>query len=829
MESPTQGLVPEEVQRSVRALFEGGDIIEIRQLGVRLPGRSSTVTLSGYFDNSDDLIRAVSEHAGVASGTYITLNPVREGLLARRANRMDVASRGETTVDADILRRRWLLIDIDPVRPAGISATDVEKAAGQERSQAIVAWLRDRGWDEPVVADSGNGVHLLYRLSEDITTELVRDALVALSLQFDDEQAVVDRTVFNASRIARLYGTMARKGENLPERPHRPSRIVRVPSDEALVTREQLEALAALAPKPGTAADKGVDIERALRDAGMEFTGPRRWNSADLWELEECPWNPEHLRTARVGRFDSGAVFAGCFHNSCAGKIWKDLRPLLNIEEAQGRAGGSQASLLLQIVRDAGVELWHDAAGTAYATIPRLGHHNVRGTAVSGWVRHQYYEATSRVPSALAVRETLELLHAEALWKGPEHTAFLRTARIGSTIYIDLGDSEWQTVTVSGAGWSLEAEVPVRFVRGSGARWLPAPVGDGQGTEIDAIRKLRALVNVESDDDFVLLLAYVTYCLGGRGPYPLLVLNGEQGSAKSTLARMVVRLVDPNKLELLDPPTSLEQLIITAVHRHLLAFDNLSGARPWLSDALCRLSTGGGLAKRELYTDAGLVVFDALRPVVLNGIDDLTARGDLADRTVLITLPAIETESRRTEADLWAEFEAIAPAVFAELLGLTAGALRELPQVALAETPRMADFAFWGSAVERAAGWPVDTFAGAYGESRVRAEAAVIDSQPVIDATVKLMDSLKMPVHVVGKVSATEWSGRASELLNVLNAGLQDRPPSWPRQPSRLSNLLRRAAPVLRSLGIEVEMGERVGKHRVRVITIRKVAVDGGR
>ena len=193
------------------------------------------------------------------------------------------------------------------------------------------------------------------------------------------------------------------------------------------------------------------------------------------------------------------------------------------------------------------------------------------------------------------------------------------------------------------------------------------------------IEVLRSFLNVQSDNDFVLVVAWALAVLRNRGPYPVIVLSGEQGSAKSTFSAILRALLDPNTAPLRALPREDRDLFIAASNGHVLAFDNVSGLPGWISDTLCRLATGGGFAVRQLYTDQDEVLFDAARPVILNGIEEIVTRPDLADRAVFLTLQPIPEEHRRPEQELWAAFDAARPRVLgvlldAAVLGLKAAA-----------------------------------------------------------------------------------------------------------------------------------------------------------
>ncbi|MER3481666.1 MAG: DNA primase, partial [Meiothermus sp.] len=272
------------------------------------------------------------------------------------------------------------------------------------------------------------------------------------------------------------------------------------------------------------------------------------------------------------------------------------------------------------------------------------------------------------------------------------------------------------------------------------------------------------------------------------GPYPLMALSGEQGSGKTTLARVLQRMVDPGDVSSL--PRESRDLFVAARHSHVLGFDNVSGLPGWLSDDLCKLSTGGTLRVRELYTDGDEVFFHALRPVILNGITDFVARQDLVDRAILLHLPRLERYE--AEAELWDRFNRLHARALGALLDLASLALRELPRTRVPNL-RMADFARWALAAE--AGYaPPGTFERAFADMRHDSIRVALDSEPIYPYLPRLLEQ--------GRVEAT-----AAELLERLNGLRGDgKPPEgWPRTPHALGQSLKRLAPALRQVGLLAE------------------------
>ena len=384
----------------------------------------------------------------------------------------------------------------------------------------------------------------------------------------------------------------------------------------------------------------------------------------------------------------------------------------------------------------------------------------------------------------------------------PQLDVHIRVAEHDGTLYVDLADDAWRAVEIDKGGWRLVENPPVRFRRAAGVQPLPTPAAGG------SVETLRAFLNVSSDD-FVLVVAWALAVLRNCGPYPVLVLSGEQGSAKSTVSAILRSLLDPNSAPLRALPREDRDLFIAANNSRVLVFDNVSGLPPWTSDTLCRLATGGGFAVRQLYSDQDEVLFDAARPVILNGIEDIVARPDLADRAIFLTLEPIPEERRRPETELWAAFETERPRILGALLDAVVQGLRMLTDTKLKRLPRLADFALWASACETAI-WPPGTFRLAYCGNRDEAVENVIDADPVAAAVRAMMEV------------QTEWTGTATDLLDALTKKAVERvakSKTWSASPRALSGCLRRTATFLRKVGIEIDHSKE-GRVRTRVIHI---------
>lgn len=344
---------------------------------------------------------------------------------------------------------------------------------------------------------------------------------------------------------------------------------------------------------------------------------------------------------------------------------------------------------------------------------------------------------------------------------------------------------------------------------------LPLPVPERGGS----IAQLRRFVNIPDDSDFVLAVAWLVGAARPCGPFPVLVVNGEQGGAKSTTCRALRRLVDPSNADLASGPRDERDLLIAAFNSAVIGFDNMSCVPVWLSDAMCRIATGGGIRTRSLYTDTDEVILNVQRPILINGIDELVSRSDLLDRAVRITLPMIDEVDYRSEADFWTEYEAARPAMFGALLDALSTALRNLDRVRLKTSTRMADFARFVAAAEPSLPWRPGTFIEAYTGNRRSAHELAIEASPVANVLRLWFEG----------IPSGEWVGSASELLTALEATLPTRdgrpikPDGWPKRSNRLSGQLARLAPNLRAVGIHVIRDRDDSRARHRQLTIRKV------
>ena len=341
---------------------------------------------------------------------------------------------------------------------------------------------------------------------------------------------------------------------------------------------------------------------------------------------------------------------------------------------------------------------------------------------------------------------------------------------------------------VTASGWKVIKDPPVRFRRPQGLAPIPEPRPGG------SVMDLQPLVNIDNPDEFRLLVSVLLSYLSPTGPSPVVIFEGQQGTAKSTTEKMVRSIIDPSSPPLMSEPRSEQDLVIAASNSWVLALDNLSQIKRWLSNALCRVATGEGFRTRRLYTNDDEMIFNLRRPILLNGIGAVANQSDLLDRAILLAQPPIADSKRRTEEDIWSEFEKVQPGVLGALLDVLVVVQREVGKINKTNLPRMADFARRSIAAAKALGWTQAEFRRAYNDNRKAADRNALEASPIAEV---LTD------FIVGK---RHWQGTSGELFVILNnlVSFLDRPPRWPRTPEGISAELTRITPNLKADGVEI-------------------------
>ncbi|WP_206281720.1 ATP-binding protein [Streptomyces agglomeratus] len=460
-------------------------------------------------------------------------------------------------------------------------------------------------------------------------------------------------------------------------------------------------------------------------------------------------------------------------------------------EASERGKGPSQASQLVALARER-FDVFMSDDGRPYAVTQ--GGPNIalplRGKAgLRSQLARLYTEATGgNVPSQSALADAMTVLEGIAAVADP-CTPQLRTARHGEHIVVDLASADGRCVLISPDGWERSPRSPVLFRRSGAMKILPMPVREGDG-----LAKLRDLMNT-SEEGFHLLVAWLVASFIPDLPHPILTFRGEQGTGKSKGAAMVIGIVDPSGAPKRTAPRDVKSWATQAFNSWALCIDNVSYIPDWFSDALCRAVTGDGIVDRALYTDDDVVVLEFRRVLAMTTIDAGALAGDLAERLLTIELHTIPDRNRREEAELDRAYRDAHPSILASLFDLLSRVLRALPDVQLTARPRMADFARVLAAVDHVTGWDTQ---GSYRATAADAVADVLEGEPFARAVVDL-------------VRAAGPAGVCMTAADILGKVVipEKLPKKWPKDATRAGGQLKRLAPALRAIGIDVDDTQR--------------------
>lgn len=308
---------------------DNNELVEIRILDP-----NTKRSYSGYFTDVDTILREIKPYE--MCNIYFTLNIINEACYSREQHDRISTRPKSTTSDAEIIARKWCLIDIDCEKPADTNSSDEEKKLAQEVVNNVYKFLRDEGFEQPVICDSANGYHLLYKqamLSNDKNTETMKKFLKVLDMYFSTDKVKIDCSTFNPSRICKLYGVISRKGANTAERPQRESKILRVPKEVKATANEYFEKVAGYFPEPEKRDRSnfyGVgsfDLDAFLQEHNIAVRNTVTTTEYTKYVLEHCPFNPAHSAPdAAVFKMRDGSFGFRCLHNSCKDYTFRDFR-----------------------------------------------------------------------------------------------------------------------------------------------------------------------------------------------------------------------------------------------------------------------------------------------------------------------------------------------------------------------------------------------------------------------------------------------------------------------------------------------------------------------
>ncbi|OHA72700.1 MAG: hypothetical protein A3A27_02430 [Candidatus Wildermuthbacteria bacterium RIFCSPLOWO2_01_FULL_47_18] len=471
------------------------------------------------------------------------------------------------------------------------------------------------------------------------------------------------------------------------------------------------------------------------------------------------------------------------------------------------RTGDAQADRLVEFVfNDPAITLFHDELDTAYAKFATGEHREilpVDGSAFKRWLSKSYYDVHKKTLNNNVLTTALQTIAGRACFDGEAIKLHTRAAMIDGAIWYDLADKEWQTVKISADGWRVIDNPPTIFRRQQhqATQVLPATGGD--------IRDILRFVNITEESQQVLFLVLVvSYFIPGF-PHPVAYVYGPQGSAKSTLSKLVRKLVDPSRIEVLSLPRKEEDLVQVLSHHYQLFFDNVGNMSDSVSDLLCRAVTGSGFSKRQLYTNDEDIIYSIQANIGINGINLSSSRPDLLERSMLFELRRVEKIGRRQERELLEEFELERPKILGAIFDTLTKALALKPTINAPSLPRMADFALWGCAIAEAIGYSKEVFLNAYNSN--------IDSQNVE----VLSEHIEAELLCAFMEDRSEWIGTPSELFEHLKGDTKSGD-DFPKSANALSRKLNTLKINLEEAGIKISKN----KGTRRTLTIRKIPAN---
>ena len=395
-------------------------------------------------------------------------------------------------------------------------------------------------------------------------------------------------------------------------------------------------------------------------------------------------------------------------------------------------------------------KFFHDSHGEAFAKISLNNHMEIWNLTSMGfrdWISQQLWSQHREGLSNASFDSALTTLRGIATFDSPTEEVYLRVAQMNNELYIDLCNEDWQVIKVDSSEWSIINKSPVSFIRSKNMRALKIPKTQGD------INLLKKHINIK-EKDFVLVVGWLLMSMqAGTGAYPMLVLTGSAGCGKTTISRMLRELVDPNEATLLSKPKT-DDLRVIGANNHVLAFDNLSGISANQSDALCKISTGDNQTVRKLYTTNEEFTISLKKPILLNGIDEIAKRSDMASRSIKIDLSKVQLY--RSETSIWNAFMIDIPSILGALLDGLSVALNQYKNTRINNLPRMGDFSKWVTAASQAYGWKEDEFMLAYTENLEQSHLDSIESSEFASALVLMFDG------------QSEFKGSPIELLTQL-------------------------------------------------------------
>jgi hypothetical protein len=473
----------------------------------------------------------------------------------------------------------------------------------------------------------------------------------------------------------------------------------------------------------------------------------------------------------------------------------------------------SQSTQLIEIIEsDKRITFFHDETKNAFLTLPVKDHFEIwscKNKRFKQWLGNIFWKAEGKVIYSEALNTTINAIEGKAIFDGQQHALHNRITWYNDAVWYDLSDENWRAVKITSENWEIVNKPPILFRRYSHQKPQIEPVPNGD------IKTFLNFININDEKQKLLLLVYLVSCFIPDIPHPIPIVYGDQGSAKSTLSKLLRRLIDPSMIEVSECSQNAVELIQNLSHHWFIFFDNVSHLSGSVSDILCKAVTGSGFSKRALYSNDDDIIYTFKRCIGMNGINLIATKPDLLDRSILFELERITKEKRQSEKELFEKFEKELPRLLGDIFNIISKALQIKPNIKLDSLPRMADFTVWGCAIAQAMGHTQQEFLAAYNQNIESQNKEVIYGSFVASAVISFMDDRQ------------EWNGTSSELLEHLKDVAEkqnvktDKEKNFPKAANILSRQLNQLKTNLAEIGIQISRGE---KNRQRIIYIRKIS-----
>lgn len=682
-----------------------------------------------------------------------------------------------TTLKVSALPGVWLDIELD--------IESQSQGKQPDSIEPVLDWINRYPLKPSLIVDTGFGIQAYWLLDEPWVLEtseerirareLMRNFQCALGKYLMDQEwdLSADRDLFHNLRLPGTYN----REQAVPALVY----IIEFFENRRYSLLELEESLL-LEPQPEEKPSIPL-LDENLEDAQVEMNEAHQVVSLDEAQVVRYPIAP--ARRSRIAEALAAleSEFLPNFIDS-AERVSASPPEFINTSEA-----------LIQLAHE--FELFHTPDEVRYASVPIKGYkeyYPLHSKMFRNVLSYRFYQQSAKTPSTKALDDAVGYLEIKEQTEGHEAEVFHRVARIGNTIYLDLANPTGDVVKIDPDGWEVVQNAPVHFLRPRGILPLPSPEWGC------SIGRLRPFLNVDSDEDFHLIVGWILESFRMGTAKPILNIQGEQGSGKSLLSRVLCALIDPT-VDALQSPVKHEREMATVVRRKwVLAYDNVSTIPQWMSDSLCRISMGFGRLNEETTPDNEEFSLRLGRPVIINGIEQCVTREDLLDRLIVVIMPSIAEATRRDEREFWQDFSLECPAILGAICDGLSAALRNEDRIRLSTKPRMADFAKWVSAAEEGLNWPAGTFSRTYQKNINNVVEQTLENDFIATA---IIDFMKDHSH---------WEGSAQSLLSELEPHIPEKIKKsrmWPSSPLSISNSIRRSSNFLRMVGIQIQKPEK--------------------